>query len=108
MLLGSTLLPTTIHFLTASLAFFLQFTRERAYWAADEIQTSIDRVAYYRTKDAEQDAQAVGVNTDARKLAFVFLYLAPIPIFILWGAITLTGGFLLFSYLPEVVFKLMS
>ena len=101
MILGSTLLPTALHFLIASMAGFLALNRKRTQKIAETLKTSLAEV---KAHEGSREAQAaVEVNSDAHLMALFYLYVAPMVVILVWGLLVVMVGFGLFTYLPDLV-----
>ena len=101
LMLGSTLLPTAIHFLIASLAGFLALGKATAKTAADKMQIALDEVNKH--PDNPEARAAVIVDSDARMQAFLYLYVAPALVVVIWLLLVGLVSFGVFKYLPDLV-----
>ena len=101
LMLGSTLLPTAIHFLIASLAGFLALGKATAKTAADKMQIALNEVNKH--PDNPEARAAVIVDSDARMQAFLYLYVAPALVVVIWLLLVGLVSFGIFKYLPDLV-----
>lgn len=99
--LGSTLIPTAIHFLIALMAGFLVLNRGTAATAAVKMQLALTQK---NAQGGEADKEAaVGVDTDARRWAFFYLYVAPTLVIVVWLVLVIAVALLLTFWLPDIV-----
>ncbi len=101
LMLGSTLIPTAVHFLIASMAGFLALNRSTAVAAAKKMQFALDKVKDQRG-EADKEA-AVGVDLDARRAAFFYLYIAPALVVLLWLVMISLAALIFLHWVPDLV-----
>ncbi len=104
-MLGSTLIPTAIHFLIASLAGFLALNRQATKNTATKLRMALEEVSHY---DNPLDRDAIAVDSDARFAAFWHLYVAPLLVVVVWLVVVAVIGSVLFEALPYAVQELLS
>ncbi|OED42094.1 hypothetical protein AB833_08005 [Chromatiales bacterium (ex Bugula neritina AB1)] len=101
LMLGSTLIPTAIHFLIASMAGFLALNRATVKTVIAKMQMALDK-KNMQGGDAEREA-AVVVDSDAQRQAFFYLYIAPVLVGAVWLLLVLGVALVFMFWLPDLV-----
>jgi len=105
MLLGSTLLPTSTHFILAMLALGFYKNHDKTKKMADLLQQSRNDALKFR--DSPQDAAVLTSDFDARKFAFIHLYIYPILLSVFSVFIIAIACIFLFKYLPSWMYFIL-
>ncbi len=103
-MLGSTLLPTAVHFLIALFAVNLVFSNTRRENAVSSFEAARAKCIYLQNNDKDDvAAAAAGVDLDDRFYAFAHIVLAELVIWGLWLLVVGTLAYALFTQLPDWV-----
>jgi len=100
-MLGSTLIPTFIHFVVAMFAVALWFPKQKAQWAADKMEQSLKE--YEALKKAGKPTDNVIVDHDARRIAVLYISLAKLGVLVVATVLLIVLGGLFFLHLPGFI-----
>jgi len=102
LLLGSTLVPTAIHFISAIVALtVLLRNHEKTEEMADLLEEDRFLAVEEKKEKGSQDAAVITSHSSARLYAFIHLYVFPHIVFVVGLAAVYSTGMFLFKYLPE-------
>ena len=100
-MLGSTLIPTFIHFVVAMFAVALLFPQHKAKWAADRMEKSLKENE--ALKKAGKPTDNVIVDHDARRIAVLYISLAKLGVLVVATVLLIVLGGLFFLHLPGFI-----
>ncbi len=101
LMLGSTLIPTAVHFLVALFALAVVLPHVPAKAAAIQLRKAREDFLKRDKKNSGYTSTAIQIGEDERRIAFIYVVMRQGVVVIFWSGLMWLSWFLVFSNLPS-------